>query len=118
MSSGIFRSMRFRCTERGWGEQSKRHWDAWRSGKPVLTDRDCDSVEMVPGVRLERDKHYLVYDHPDMIPDIVSDWTRPSRLDDLAELAENGTCAASGYDAFERILGFLRKFATDRGPHG
>jgi len=37
---------------RGWGENSRRHWDAWISGKPVLTDRECDSVEMIPGIRL------------------------------------------------------------------
>jgi len=36
---------------RGWGEQSRRPWDAWLSGKPVLTDKECDSVEMIPGMK-------------------------------------------------------------------
>lgn len=99
---------------RGWGEQSGRHWDAWRSGKPVLTDQFCNSVELVPGMRLEPDKHYLVYDHPAMIPDIVSQWTQPSRLDDLAEIAENGFRAAQGYDAFSRILGFFQSVSAIR----
>lgn len=88
---------------RGWGEQSRRHWHAWLSGKPVLTDRDYDSVEMIPGVRLKQGVHYLVFDDPKEIPDIVSDWTRPSRLDDLVQIAEHGRRAALSYDACGRI---------------
>ena len=93
---------------RGWGEQSRRHWDAWLSRKPVLTDRDCDSVEMVPGVRLREGVHYLLFSDPKEIPDIVSDWTRPSRLDDLAQIADNGRRAALSYDACGRIIEFLQ----------
>ena len=96
---------------RGWGENSRRHWDAWLSGKPVLTDRDCDSVEMIPGTRLRAGEHYLVFEDPDDIPDIVSDWTRPSRRDDLAEIAENGRRAAQSYDALDCIAQFFQSIA-------
>ena len=96
---------------RGWGENSSRHWDAWLSGKPVLTDRECDSVEMIPGIRLLEGQHYLVFDDPDQIPDIVSDWTRPSRSADLAAIAENGRRAALSYDAVDRITRFFRSIA-------
>ncbi len=91
----------------GWGEQSERHWDAWLSGKPVLTDRECDSVEMIPGLRLQKGVHYLVFDDPKEIPDIVSDWTRRYRLDDLAQIAENGCRAALSYDGYGRIAEFF-----------
>jgi hypothetical protein len=94
---------------RGWGEQSRRHWDAWLSGKPILTDRECDSVEMIPGMRLKEGTHYLVFDTPEDIPDIVSDWTRPSRRDDLDEIAENGKRAALSYDALGRIAEFFER---------
>ncbi|HLE25588.1 MAG TPA: glycosyltransferase [Thermodesulfobacteriota bacterium] len=94
---------------RGWGEQSQRHWDAWLSGKPVLTDRECNSVEMIPGLRLQEEMHYLVFDDPKDIPDIVSDWTRPSRLDDLAQIAESGRRAALSYDACGRIIEFFER---------
>jgi len=97
---------------RGWGEQSVRHWEAWLSGKPVLTDRECDSVEMIPGVRLRDGVHYLVFDDPEDIPDIVSDWTGRSRADDLDEIAENGRRAALSYDAFERIKTFFGTIAN------
>lgn len=94
---------------RGWGPQSQRHWEAWRSGKPVLTDQDCHAVEMIPGVRLEAGKHYLVFNDPAEIPDIVSDWTRPGRLDDLAEIGSRGTEAALGYDAVGRMRDFFER---------
>lgn len=94
---------------RGWGEQSQRHWDAWLSGKPVLTDRECDSVEMIPGFRLKHGIHYLVFDKPDEIPDIVSDWTRPSRRDDLRQIAENGKQAALSYDGFSLMTTYFNK---------
>jgi hypothetical protein len=92
---------------RGWGENSVRHWDAWLSGKPVLTDRECDSVEMIPGLRLRENVHYLVYDRSEDIPDIVSDWARPSRSDELAEIAKNGQRAAQSYDSYGRIAQFF-----------
>lgn len=94
---------------KGWGEQSERHWNAWISGHPVLTDRECDSVEMIPGVRLQEGEHYLVFDDPKEIPDIVSDWTRKSRMDDLSQIAENGRKAALSYDAFLRIAEFFER---------
>ncbi|HEY6421598.1 MAG TPA: hypothetical protein VIX59_21580 [Candidatus Binataceae bacterium] len=93
----------------GWGESSSRHWDAWRSGKPILTDRACDSVEMIPGLRLRERVHYLVYDDPAEIPDIVSDWTKPERADDLAEIALNGRKAALSYDPGKRIVEFFQR---------
>ena len=93
---------------RGWGQQSSRHWDAWFSGKPVLTDTDCAAVELIPGQRLVPGVHYLVFSDPAEIPDIVNDWTRASRLDDLAEIAENGRRAAESYDAVGRIRDFFR----------
>jgi len=94
---------------RGWGEVTSRHWDAWLSGKPVLTDRQCDSVEMIPGIRLKEGIHYLVFDEPEDIPDIVSDWTRKSKLDNLKEIAENGREAALSYNALVRIVEFFNK---------
>jgi glycosyltransferase involved in cell wall biosynthesis len=100
---------------RGWGENSSRHWDAWKSGKPVLTDRECDCVEMIPGVRLREGEHYLVYDDPDQIPDIVSDWTRPSRSADLAEIAHNGRRAALSYDALDCIARFFHSIVPGAG---
>ena len=63
---------------------------------------------MIPGVRLRENKHYLVFDNPNDIPDIVSDWTRPSRSADLAEIAENGRRAALSYDALDRIAQFFQ----------
>jgi hypothetical protein len=98
---------------RGWGEHSGRHWDAWLSGKPVLTDRACDSVEMIPGIRLREGAHYLVFDEPEQIPDIVREWMRPARAADLAAIAENGRRAAQGYDALACITAFF-----ERAVHG
>jgi hypothetical protein len=94
---------------RGWGPQSARHWDAWRSGQRVLTDAECDAVEMIPGVRLRRGVHYLVYDDPAAIPDIVSDWSQPSRHADAARIADAGRRAALGYDPLADMLTFFRK---------
>ena len=99
---------------RGWGEQSLRHWDAWLSGKPVLTDKDCDSVEMIPGQRLIAGVHYLVYDEPEQIPDLVRHWTAPSRRDQLMEIAHNGRKAAQSYDGFARIKAFFDSLAAPR----
>lgn len=99
---------------RGWGENSGRHWDTWKSGKPMLTDRECDSVEMIPGLRLRAGEHYLVFDDPADIPDIVSDWTRPSRAADLEQIAQAGRQAALSYDALDRITRFFRSTAQRR----
>lgn len=74
----------------------------------MLTDRECDAVEMIPGVRLREGEHYLVWDDPDQIPDIVSDWTRPSKSSDLAEIATNGRQAALSYNALARITQFFQ----------
>lgn len=106
--NALMASCRIIVCPRGWGENSSRHWDTWLSGKAMLTDRDCNSVEMIPGVRLRENKHYLVFDDPNDIPDIVSDWTRPSRSADLAEIAENGRRAALSYDALDRIAQFFQ----------
>jgi hypothetical protein len=38
-------SCRIIVCPRGWGENCNCHCDAWISGKPVLTDRKCDSVD-------------------------------------------------------------------------
>lgn len=92
---------------RGWGEQSLRHWDTWLSGKPMLTDRACAEVEMIPGAHLRAGEHFLVYDDPEEIPDLVRDWCRPSRADALAAIAANGRRAARGYDALARIRAFF-----------
>jgi hypothetical protein len=101
---------------RGWGEQSARHWDAWRSGKPVLTDRDCDAVELVPGARLRNGVHYLVYDDPRDIPDIVTDWTRPSRRVELDRIAAAGRHAAVSCDAAGRLIAFFRRVVGEEAP--
>jgi hypothetical protein len=119
--NALMASCRIIVCPRGWGEQSQRHWDAWLSGKPVLTDRACDSAEMIPGLRLREGIHYLVFDDPREIPDIVADWTRPSRLDDLAEIAENGRRAALSYDGRGRIAEFFNRSVgegtrTSAGP--
>jgi len=100
---------------RGWGESSERHWDAWKSGKAVLTDRACASVEMVPGVRLRDKIHYLVYQDTHEIPEIVSDWTRPGRADDLEEIAANGRKAALSYDAYQQTVEFFDRLSGDVG---
>jgi hypothetical protein len=99
---------------RGWGEQSERHWDAWLSGKPVLTDRACDSAEMVPGLRLMDGVHYLVFDDPREIPEIVTNWTRPARLDDLARIGESGRRAALSYDGLASIATFFERAVGER----
>lgn len=98
---------------RGWGEQSQRHWDAWLSGKPVLTDRDCDSVEMIPGIRLREEEHYLVFDEPDQIPDLVREWTDPSRAAELKQIGKNGREAALSHDAYGRIRTFFKQAVGD-----
>jgi hypothetical protein len=105
----IMARCRIMVCPRGWGQQSSRHWDAWRSGKPVLTDRACAVTEMIPGERLEPGVHYLVYDEPEEIPDIVADWTRPGRASDLAAVAENGRVAALRYDPAARIGDFFER---------
>jgi len=97
---------------RGWGEHSGRHWDAWMSGKPVLTDRACAAAEMIPGQRLRAGEHYLVFDEPEEIPDLVSDWCRPSRADDLAAIAERGRQAAQAYDALACMREFFAGLAA------
>jgi hypothetical protein len=99
----------------GWGEQSLRHWDAWLSGKPMLTDRPCDSVEMIPGLRLREGVHYLVFDEPGEIPDIVRRWTHPSRRDELDAIANNGRAAARSYDALDNMVRFFRSAVPQRG---
>jgi hypothetical protein len=99
---------------RGYGEQSVRHWDTWLSGKPMLTDRECDSVEMIPGVRLRDGVHDLVYDDPEEIPALVDKWTHPSRRDQLAEIAATGRAAALSYDSSGRILQFFRDIVGRR----
>ncbi|MEO8603646.1 MAG: glycosyltransferase [bacterium] len=96
---------------RGWGEHSGRHWDAWMSGKPVLTDRACAGVEMIPGQELRAGEHFLVFDEPEEIPDLVSDWCRPSRADELAAIAERGRQAALAYDGLECMRQFFARIA-------
>jgi hypothetical protein len=64
---------------------------------------------MIPGLRLQEGVHYLIFDDPKEIPDIVSDWTRQSHLDDLAQIAENGRSAALSYDACGRIIEFFKR---------
>ena len=61
-----------------------------------------------PGRPAAREQALLVFDNPNDIPDIVSDWTRPSRSADLAEIAENGRRAALSYDALDRIAQFFQ----------
>lgn len=105
---------------RGWGEPSSRHWDTWRSGKPMLIDRAGDMVELIPGTRLREGVHYLVYDAPEEIPDIVQDWTRPSKRDDLEQIARNGWREANAYDSRGRIAEFFRRVmkrqSAGKGP--
>lgn len=96
----------------GWGGQSQRHWDAWKSGKPILTDMECSKVEMIPGTVLRAGEHYLVYDDPKDIPDIVSDWCRPSRADDLARIAVNGKTAAEAFDPIDSISKFFTSVSS------
>jgi hypothetical protein len=92
---------------RGWGESSSRHWDAWRSGKAVLTDADCDAVEMIPGQRLRSGIHYLTYKNPSEIPDIVSDWTKASRINELHSIAKAGQQAANSFNGADWISKFF-----------
>lgn len=94
---------------RGWGEQSMRHWDTWLSGKPMLTDRDADSVELIPGQRLRDGVHYIVFDEPEQIPSLVEYWTHPSRQEQLEWIAANGRDAALAYDPLAHTLRFFRR---------
>ena len=94
---------------RGWGESSSRHWDSWRSGKVVLTDQDCNAVEMIPGVQLNAGEHYLVYNDPAEIPDIVSDWTKPSNADALAHIANQGRLAVNEFNGEDWIAQFFHR---------
>jgi hypothetical protein len=103
----LMASCRIIVCPQGWGEQSLRHWDTWLSGKPMLTDRAADSVELVPGLRLREGVHYLVYDEPEEIPGLVERWTHPSRRDELAEIARNGRDAARSYDALDNMVRFF-----------
>lgn len=109
---GTYRELMSTCKiivcPRGWGETSSRHWDTWRSKKPMLTDRHGDMVEMIPGKRLREGHHYLVFDSPAHIPDIVSDWTKPNRRDDLERIAHNGWLEAITYDPIANISRFFR----------
>lgn len=86
---------------RGWGQSSSRHWDAWRSKKPVLTDVECADFELVPGQVLVPGKHFLTFNKPDEIPDIVSDWAR--RPDDLREITEAAYKVISEFDCVARL---------------
>lgn len=99
---------------RGWGQSSQAHWDCWLSGKPVLTDRECSLVELVPGQHLKEGVHYLVYDDPADIPDIVSDWTKKSKLEELERIGQNGKRAALSYNAFGRIVEFFERCKQDK----
>ncbi|HYD46982.1 MAG TPA: glycosyltransferase [Terriglobales bacterium] len=106
--SQLMARCRIAVCPRGWGEQSARHWDAWRSGKPVLTDRDCDAVEMIPGLRLQAGVHYLIFEEPEQIPDLVRYWTAPARAEALAEIGRQGQRAAESYDPLDNLLRFFR----------
>lgn len=88
------------CPE-GNGPQSSRHWDVWLSKKVVLTDRNSSSVELVPGVKLLPDVHYLVYDDVDNISDIVNELSKDS--DKLDVIAMNGYSAVSTCDQLSRL---------------
>ena len=96
----------------GWGSGSLRHWDAWRSGKPVLTDQRSHSLELIPGMQLKAGVHYLVYKDPAEIPDIVSDWTQPARRAELESVAERGREAAASYDACDQMRIFFNRLRT------
>lgn len=93
---------------RGWGEQSMRHWDTWLSGKAMLTDRDADSVELMPGQRLVDGVHHIVFDEPEQIPSQVRHWAQPSRREQLSWIARNGREAALSYDPLAQMLRFFR----------
>ena len=98
----------------GWGEQSLRHWDTWLSGKPMLTDRHADSIELIPGMRLRDGVHYLVFDEPEQIPGLVEHWMHPSRRDQLDLIARNGRDAARSYDSLENIVRFFHRAVPRR----
>lgn len=106
--AAVLSQCRILVCPRGYGGQTKRHWDAWRSRKPVLTDMECASCEMIPGMSLEAGKHYLVFKKPEDIPDIVSDWTRKSRQDDLRQIAENAYEALDSFDSLGRTLAYFK----------
>jgi hypothetical protein len=60
--------------------------------------------------------HYLVFDSPEQIPEIVTEWTRPSRRDALARIAENGRRATLSYDGCARIAAFFEQTVRSQGP--
>jgi hypothetical protein len=107
----LFNYLMARCRiivcPRGWGPQSSRAWNAWISGKPVLLDRYSATCELIPGVKLEPGVHFLAFDDPAEIPDIVNEWTKPGRANELARIGENGRQAAASYDAVARIKAFF-----------
>jgi hypothetical protein len=80
----------------------------------MLTDRPGDSVELIPGMRLREGVHYLVFDEPEEIPDIVRRWMHPSRRDELDAIAQNGREAARSYDALDNIVRFFRHAVPQR----
>jgi hypothetical protein len=108
----LFNYLMARCRivvcPRGWGPQSSRAWNAWLSGKPTLLDRYSATCELIPGVRLEAGVHFLVFDDPAEIPDIVREWTSVGREKDLAQIGENARRAALSYDAVARIKEFFQ----------
>lgn len=64
---------------------------------------------MISGLRLRAGVDYLAFDDPEQVPDIVMDWTRPSRRDDLAQIAECGRRAALSYDGCGRVAEFFQR---------
>jgi len=119
LSYGEYAAMMSKCRiivcPQGWGGGSLRHWDAWKSNKPVLTDRNCSLLEMIPGETLQERVHYLVYDDPSEIPDIVSDWTKLSRRADLEAIAARGRAAALSYDACAQMNTFFDNLGIGAG---
>lgn len=98
----------------GWGPQSSRHWDAWLSGKPVLTDHVCASVELIPGLELEEGTHYLVFEDPEEIPDIVRHWTEPRHRAKLEGIGREGQDAANSYSPCEQLTEFFERLVRPR----
>jgi hypothetical protein len=81
----------------------------------MLTDRDADAVELIPGQRLRDGEHYIVFDEPEQIPSLVEYWSQPSRREQLEWIARRGREAALAYEPLADMLRFFRSiFSLNR----
>jgi hypothetical protein len=81
----------------------------------VLTDRACAGRDDSRPA-LARRRAYLVFDEPEEIPDLVSDWCR-RRAPTTSPPSPNGRQAAQAYDALACMRGFFAGLGSTLTPH-